>query len=418
MRRKLIALILIVLAAGVCGKPLIAGEPPTVYSPVDSSLVKIGEGPFSVKAFVTCKESNECTVNFKLLCDTTLLQESPKAVVDETRTVTLKEGKAEVEFTFNVAPGCYQVNLSYCKPFNILVNPEQIVSPQTKQPDFDQFWESTLAELAGVDPEYELIPDPEMTDSVRQGFIVKMKSLGGATIGGYYIEPIAPGKYPVIVDYMGYGAFPYKYDPKEHPDAIQFLVSVRGQGLFRDSLARWIDEGISCKEKAYYRGAFCDIVRSLDFICSRDKVDQQQIFAEGESQGGAFTWIAASLDHRVCAIAPAVPFLSDYEDYAKIVRWPMHEVFETADKLGISRTDLMTTFSYFDIKNLTDRIECPVFMSFGLQDPVCPPHTNFAGYNMVRSDKRYFCVPTCGHEMWKEKSWSKARFEWFTSFMK
>lgn len=391
---------------------------PGIHSPIDLSLVKTGEGPFSVKATVTCEGADECTISFKLLRDTTLMKDVKEVAWEQSRTVALKKGRAEVEFTFDAAPGCYQVNLSHCQPFNILVNPEQIVSPQTKQPDFDSFWENTLAELAAVAPEYELVPDPEMSDSTRQGYVVKMKSLGGETIGGYYIEPVKPGKYPAIIDYMGYGAVPYKYSPQEKPETIQFLVSVRGQGIFLEPDHTWIDRGFESKETAYYRGAFCDVVRAIDFICSREKTDPEHIFAEGESQGGAFTWIAGALDHRVKAIAPAVPFLSDYEDYAKIVYWPMHEVFEAAEACGVAREDLMKVFSYFDIKNFTDRIQCPVYMAFGLQDPVCPPHTNFAGFNMVKSEKHWFCVPTCGHSMWKEASWTKEREDWFASMMK
>lgn len=389
---------------------------PAVYSPVDLSLVKAGEGPFSIKATVSCAAS-ECDITLKVYADTTLMDPGKLPVIEQTRDVTLTDGKAEVEFSFNVTPGCYQACLSHCQPFNFIVNPEQIVSPQDKQPDFDEFWESTLAELAATAPEFELIPDPEMTDSIRQGFIVKGKSLDGELMGGYYIEPVAPGKYPVYVDYMGYGAQPYKYNPQERPDAIQFLVSVRGQGIFREPRERWIDRGLKSRDKAYYRGAFCDVIRALDFVCTREKADLGNIFAEGESQGGAFTWVSAALDHRVKAIAPAVPFLSDYEDYAKIVYWPMHEVFATADELGLDRAELLRTFSYFDIKNLTDRIQCPVYMAFGLQDPVCPPHTNFAGYNMVTSEKKYFCVPTCGHAMWNEPSWAAARDEWFASMV-
>jgi len=391
---------------------------PTVYCPIDSSLLMTGEGPFKIKAEVSCQAGDECIINLQLIRDTTLMKETQEVAFEQSRKVSVGSGKAAIEFSFYVTPGCYQVKLSNCQPFNILVNPEKICSPQSKQPDFDSFWERTLAELASVDPEYELIPDPEMSDSVRQGYIVKMRSLGGEMMGGYYIEPVAPGKYPVMIDYMGYGAQPYKYNPQEYPNAIQFLVSVRGQGIFLEPQARWIDRGIRSKEDAYYRGAFCDVVRAIDFICSREKADPDRIFAEGESQGGAFTWIAASLDHRVKAVAPAVPFLSDYEDYAKIVWWPMHEVFETADAQGSSRNEIMKIFSYFDIKNFTDRIQCPVYMAFGLQDATCPPHTNFAGYNMVTSEKKYFCVPTCGHAMWRETSWSKARSEWFSTIKK
>jgi cephalosporin-C deacetylase-like acetyl esterase len=62
-------------------------------------------------------------------------------------------------------------------------------------------------------------------------------------------------------------------------------------------------------------------------------------------------------------------------------------VFEECDKKGISRDELMTMLSYFDIKNFADRIECPMLMAFGLQDGTCPPHTNFAAYNLVPAPK-------------------------------
>ena len=132
--------------------------------------------------------------------------------------------------------------------------------------------------------------------------------------------------------------------------------------------------------------------------------------ASGESQGGAFTFISAALDSRIKAIAPAVPFLGDYRDYARIVWWPVHEVLDTADEEGLDREELFTMLSYFDVKNFASRITCPVYMAFGLQDPTCPPHTNFSIYNNLGTrDKRFFCVPTCGHAMWQENSWSEER---------
>ena len=108
-----------------------------------------------------------------------------------------------------------------------------------------------------------------------------------------------------------------------------------------------------------------------------------------------------------------MPFLSDYPDYGRIVWWPMHEVFQAADAEGIGRDDLMRMLSYFDVKNFTDRVQCPVYMAFGLQDPTCPPHTNFAGYNQVTAPKQFHCEPLCGHAMWKENRWQQIRTEFF-----
>ena len=58
-------------------------------------------------------------------------------------------------------------------------------------------------------------------------------------------------------------------------------------------------------------------------------------------------------------------------------------------------------------------MQCPVFMAFGLQDPTCPPHTNFAAYNQVGAPMQFHCEPLCGHAMWKEKRWQQLRSAFF-----
>ena len=93
-----------------------------------------------------------------------------------------------------------------------------------------------------------------------------MKSFGGALMGGYLAVPVAEGKFPARIDFMGYGAEPYLYGADDNPNLIQFLVSVRGQGIFKEPEGRWIDRGLDGKENFYYRGAYCDAVRAVDFI--------------------------------------------------------------------------------------------------------------------------------------------------------
>ena len=316
-----------------------------------------------------------------------------------------------------IEPGFYQIHIGK-DHFNVGIRPEEIESPQDKQPDFDEFWKSTLDELARVPINARYEPLPEHSDSVRQCFKIEMNSFGDKTMGGILTIPVKPGKYPVSVEYMGYGAWPYYRDPSENPGRIDFLVSVRGQGIFRTpDYDWWCYEGMDSPQDYYYRGAFCDVVRAIDFVCSLEKADTSKIFAWGDSQGGAFTWVSAALDHRVRAIAPSVPFLGDYPDYAKIVNWPVGVIYRLGEKQGLSKEHLLRMLSYFDIKNLTDKVECPVYMAFGMQDPVCPPHTNFAGYNQCNAPKKYFCVPLCEHSMWREPIWQKERREFFEQFI-
>ena len=399
---KKTAVLLLAVLALACTPQI---EPPTGESVPDLGWLFLDKGPYTLETKVKAAPG---PASFALVTDRSLMAETPDVIlasdieIAPDSTVCVPLGALE--------PGFYQVRLRDSVRFNIGIRPDAVVSEPDGQPDFDAFWAQTLAELAEVPLDPEFVEIPEFSNEKRTCYEVRYASWGGGVSGGIISIPVAAGKYPVVLQYMGYGAPVYWFDPNAAADRIEFAVSVRDQGIFKGDQDRWIDRGLASRDSFYYRGAFCDVKRAVDFAASLDKADPDRMVAMGESQGGAFTFIAAALDPRIKAAAPAVPFLGDYPDYAKIVWWPVHEVFETADAQGIDRSELFRMLSYFDVKNFASRIECPVYMSFGLQDPVCPPHTNFSIYNNLgTSNKRFFCVPTCGHAMWQEPSWAEAR---------
>ncbi|MEG0808232.1 MAG: acetylxylan esterase [Alistipes sp.] len=324
-----------------------------------------------------------------------------------------------LSFSFSVpSPGFYRCTLldgedNIVKKFNIGYEPENIVSLCDAQPDLKAFWDQARAELATVAPQYELTLLPEQSNKTRNIYLVKMQSLGGETISGYYATPTKKGKYPAIITFMGYGSEPWLLKANDNPQFVEFVLSVRGQGLNKadNKYGDWITYGLGDKERYYYRGAFMDLIRAIDFVASRDEVRDDAIFAEGGSQGGAFTLAACALDHRICAAAPYIPFLSDYADYFRIVHWPAEVVINKQRELSLSDVDLYRMLSYFDIKNLAPWITCPIKMGAGLQDEVCPPHTNFSGYNRISTEKSYTIFPTCGHDV--GAAWWPARMEFF-----
>ncbi len=380
-------------------------ETPTGASVPDKGWLFLEKGPYTLTTKVDAAPG---PADIVLVKDLSLMAAEPevvftgKADIAADSTLTLKLGKLE--------PGFYEVRLRDSVRWNIGVRPDAVVSAPDPQPDFWDFWTQTLAEMDAIPLEPTFTEIPAYSNDVRTCYEVRYPSWGGAISGGILSVPVAEGKYPVYLQYMGYGAEPFYFDPSASPDRIDYLVSIRDQGIFRDTLFRWIDRGLAAKETFYYRGAFADAKRAVDFVTTLDKADTDHIVSMGESQGGALTFVAAAFDSRIKAIAPAVPFLGDYPDYAKIVWWPVHEVFDQADAEGLDRGALMTMLTYFDVKNFAPRIHCPVYMAFGLQDPTCPPHTNFAIYNNLGTrDKRYFCVPTCGHAMWQEPTWDAER---------
>ena len=347
-----------------------------------------------------------------------------------TKTVSLDLlGHAPATFTVEpVLPGAgfYKVSAttesgSELKSFNIGISPEKVVSEPDGRPDLDKFWEKALKDLSKVPLKATMVEIPEKSGEKRKIYFCQYLSLDNDTVSGYLAMPVKEGKYPAIIYYNGYNGQPWDIDPDGMPEWIEFQHWVRGQGPNKpyNRYGDYIQWNLDKPEEYYYRGAFMDAIRTLDFIESLPQVDTENIFAEGGSQGGAFTFAAAALDpaKRLRAIAPYIPFLNDYQDYFEIVHWPGDVVKAKAAEIGLDSETMYRNLSYFDIKNLTPRITVPVLMGVGLQDPTCPPHTNFAGYNNLNCPKEYVIYPLEGHTV-DYSDWNPRREKFFRNAMR
>ncbi len=372
----------------------------------------------------------DATVTLSLLTDTKL----PAGDFSKKAVIAAGDSTEVVFDDLSLAPGFYQAQVKVgetdLKPFNIGYDPTSIVSPTDRQPDFETFWKQALDELATVAPEYKLTRDPYRSSANKNVYLVEMKSLPDSTGGepvvirGFYSEPTAPGKYPALITYQGYDGGTsqiYYGNPDDKPGWIEFFLSTRGQLLDnRDGKNRygdWFAWNFGDKDKYYYRAAFMDVVRAIDFVTSREKTDTTRVYSQGQSQGGAFTVASAALGGgRIKGIAPAITFLGDYPDYFRIVHWPGEVALRCQKEKGLSDEEMYRFLSYFDTKNLAPWVKCPVLATFGLQDPVCPPHTNFASFNLFDTpDKRYVIMPENGH--WVTPDWYGAFMDFFYSIM-
>ena len=325
------------------------------------------------------------------------------------QTIILEKGGGATK-TFNykpALPGFYRYTVyleqggqsGKSKTFNLGYQPEKIGAPPDAKPDFGSFWSQTLNELRSIDPNYKMTADTQYSNADYEVFEVGMTSLGNELVKGYYCKPRREGKFPVTIEYQGYGSGPYA--PNTKWDGFAHMVmSVRGQGYNKpgNKYGDWIVYGLQSKESYYYRGAYMDVVRGIDFVCTRPEIDKTKIATMGGSQGGAFAFVSAALDKRVSACAPTIPFLSDYKNYFRIVNWPRSS-FETyrIDHPEVSWDHIYNLLSYFDIKNLAQWIKAPLFMGIGVQDEVCPPHINFAAFNNVKAPKKWIAYGDMGH---------------------
>ena len=376
----------------------------------DSDYIFLGENPIQITTNIENK--NNWDIDGKLIV--TLTTDDYQPVKSDSLNISI-EGLKTYSKSFELAnpqPGFYRYTVQLKrnneivteKKFNVGYEPEKIQSPIDAKVDFKEFWDSNLKEMAKVAPNYKLTLKPEYSQHGYDMYLVEMYSFGNELIRGYYAKPQKEGKHPVIVEYMGYGSSPYPANQWWDGFAY-FVLSVRGQALNQPTnrFGKWITYGLDNKDDYYYRGAFMDVVRALDFVSSRPEIDSDKIAVRGGSQGGALSFVAASLDNRVKVAAPNIPFLSDYPDYFKIAPWPKSDFDEyMKDHPEAKWEDVYNLLSYFDIKNLAQWIECPLIMGIGVQDNVCPPHINFAAYNQVKSKKRWMAFPHHAHSVGKE----------------
>lgn len=333
----------------------------------------------------------------------------------------------------SLRPGFYLATIHVAgeeaRTFYFGVDADKLASPPDKQSDFLDFWQEAKDELAAIDPQYTLTELPDKSSAQRKVYLLEMKSVADATgegiVRAYYAEPTAPGRYPAVLHFCAYDGGGGLSIPRadDHPSQIDIIVSTRGQSInnrppYTNLYGEWLVYGFGRPETWYYRGAYMDCLRALDFLLSREKVQPENIFATGSSQGGAFTIACAALsDGRLNAIAPACSFLGDFPDYFQLVCWPYNAFLSMQRGLGLSDEAMYAMLSYFDTKNLATLITCPVLMNFSLQDTTCPPHTVWAAYNNLAStEKQYIPNPTLGHTT--GETWGLDVADFFASHVK
>ena len=410
--------------------------------PVEQNRVFEECPSFTVILENTGAEKTEAEVELRIDTDTkeyvTTLSRRAKIAANASQPVALQAKKP-------LSPGFYRatciVNGEIVQSFVFAVQPTRIVSAPDKQPDFDAFWVAAKQQLETIPMNATLTEIPSHSTTNRKVWLVEMQSVPDGLTGepviirGYYAEPRDGKKHPVLIHYQGYdsgyrpgtdGNVPWCLHGDGEPRYAEFILSTRGQAVnnrpaqdrddgirrdFTNTYGDWFAFHFGDKDSYYYRGAFMDCVQAIRFMATRETSDMHNLFAEGQSQGGAFTYAAAALsDYPFRAIAPGIAFLGDYPDYFRTAHWPACVAREQQANLGITDEDLFVFLSYFDTKNLATSIACPTLACIGLMDDVCPPHTNVAPFNNLASTEKQLIVnPELGH---------KAAEDWYTVFMR
>jgi cephalosporin-C deacetylase-like acetyl esterase len=163
--------------------------------------------------------------------------------------------------------------------------------------DLWEFWEQTRARLAEVELKAQVEPVEETDVLTMEGRIktraiyrVIMSSFEGQRIRAWFTVPSGqpPSRgWPAIMEVPGYGGImPLPIHLVQYGYATLSLYP-RSQG---ESLKEWeiahgtrVVYNITDRDHYYYRAAYMDCVRGMDFLCSRPEIDTSRIGVWGFS---------------------------------------------------------------------------------------------------------------------------------------
>ncbi|MFD0699033.1 acetylxylan esterase [Paenibacillus sp. GCM10027628] len=295
---------------------------------------------------------------------------------------------------------------------NKRINELNLYAPNIQKPaDLSDFWEQTLSVEDKEPLRMELLPVTTAMNQVR-AFKLIYEGYANTPIHSWYLVPELGGSKPLPCIVMFHGYTGSKGEPEDYAAWLLMgyavlAIDIRGQsGETGNKLAQsygmtkgWVTQGILDPYSCYYKALAIDAIRAVRCVKRQPEVDAGRIIAMGVSQGGGLALLTSALEPSVCMVVAAIPNMC-HMDYGLFhSTGSLTEIAQFVSHAPERLEKVLSTLSYFDIVNLADRIEQPVWMSVGLKDTVCLPETVFAAYNEIASSNKELQINAfLGHE--------------------
>ncbi len=277
---------------------------------------------------------------------------------------------------------------------------DKILPSYDEPADFDAFWAKQLAELAKipVKPELVDIPTNKLPARYRDGkFVAQAFSVpcaGPNPVTGFVVYPkdAKPRSLPVRITFDGYGPGSMGAGPSEWlfspwpKPMVKMHVNAHGYKLLQsesyykklnlDGYGFGAPENVK-PETSYFLGEALRLVRAYDFAKTLPVWNGKDLIANGGSQGGFQSVLAASLVKGLTEAHPDVTWMCDCAG-------------PTRGRLNGWRPDYRPGLGYFDSVFHARRIPATCRMDVGragLGDYVCPPTGLAASYNAANCPK-------------------------------
>lgn len=296
---------------------------------------------------------------------------------------------------------------------------EELVQFEGRNPkpaDFDEYWDTAIAEMRNIDPKPEILPAKIKFKNIDCFDLYFTGTKGAKVYAKLLVPKKANGKLPAVLHFHGYSGASHDwlfYAPYAEEGYVVAALDCRGQGgksedvggVCGNTLNGHIIRGLSSDNPhdLLFRDIFLDTAMLARIVMGFENVDENRVGCFGGSQGGALTIACAALVPEIKLAAPQYPFLCDYKrvwemDMAVRAYGELKEYFRKFDPRHEHEEEIFTKLGYIDLQFLAPRIRAKLVMYTGLMDDVCPPSTQFAAYNKMTCEKKYVIYPDFGHE--------------------
>lgn len=354
--------------------------------------------------------------------------------------VKLTNGRAIINMGTMKKPGFLDLRLkasvgnkTYEHHVKVGFSPEQL-KPYTKNPaDFVAFWQKNLEEARKEVKTEKLKVKCEKVDKYSTDefdcYLLKLKIDSRHSIYGYLTKPKKAGKYPVVLCPPGAGIKTIKEPMRNTYYAkngfIRLEMEIHGLNpemtdeQFKeitsafDYVNGYLTNGLDNKDNYYMKHVYVACVRAIDYLTSLEEWDGKNVFVQGGSQGGALSLITAGLDPRVTACVANHPALSDMAGYLD-GRAGGYPHFNRLNNM--LTPEKVETMAYYDVANFARRITCPVYLTWGFNDNVCPPTTSYIVWNLITAPKESLITPI--NEHWTTTDTNYNQMMWLKSQIK
>ncbi len=265
--------------------------------------------------------------------------------------------------------------------------------------DFNQFWQSTLEEVRRYP--LDIVHDTRRALNYHD-FRVEVLSYtgfgGGRVFGWLAIPPEAKQqRCGAILWLPGYGLVTPAIDAVTTvPGYITLAINVHNftpdylPPDFDPRFDGYMVRGIESPETYRYRAIVANCVRAIDVLAELPEADPNRLSVLGISQGGGLTFITAGLDHRIRCAVSDIAYLCDLPLALHLSdAYPFQEVNDYLRGRPDMHDTVMRTYAYFDPINHAPNIRCPILVSAGTNDNVCPLPTIQAVYDRIPATKEW-----------------------------